>query len=158
MRGFDLCRSHRDPIFGPRSGGAPKGNRNAVKTGVHTHSLSPNLIRRLAHHLVSEPDQYLDHMTWALKKLHYSKDPCISLQILITLIRQLQPQVADNLFVRELDAFVEQWPPEVRTELRAQAWQSMNATEPVRRLYLFREAISQKPPPGIDNSNSHRSQ
>jgi hypothetical protein len=74
------------------------------------------------------------------------------------LVRQLQPQVANNLFIRELDAYVEQWPAKAQSEVRAQFWQSMHATDPVQRLYLFRDTIAQLPPPGIDDSDSHRSQ
>lgn len=150
MRGYDLCRAHRDPVFGPRGCGAPKGNRNAVKTGAYTHTLPHELIRRLAHYLVTEPDQYIKHMTWALKRLHYRADPCVSLQILVILIRQLQPQIANNLFIRELDAYVEQLPPEARTEIRARSWQALNTIDPIERLYLFRDTIAQSPPPGID--------
>jgi hypothetical protein len=151
MRGYDLCRSHRDPIFGPLGGGAPKGNRNAVKTGAYTHALPPETIRRLAHRLTSEPDKYIDHMTWALKSLHYPRDLCVSLQILVILIRQLQPQIATDIFIRELDAYVDLWPAEAQSQLRAHFWQSMHNADPIERLYIFRETIETMPPPGIDD-------
>ncbi|MGD8857605.1 MAG: hypothetical protein PVG33_14830 [Chloroflexota bacterium] len=39
MRGYNRCRSHLDPLLGPRGAGAPRGNLNALKTGEHINPI-----------------------------------------------------------------------------------------------------------------------
>ena len=60
MRGHAHCRPHLDHELGPRGAGAPRGNLNAFKTGANITPLSKPQIRRLAHSLVRDPDNFRD--------------------------------------------------------------------------------------------------
>jgi len=48
IRGRTVCRSHLDDALGPRGGGAPQRNLNALKTGAHARPLAAADLHELA--------------------------------------------------------------------------------------------------------------
>jgi hypothetical protein len=95
MRGHTRCRSHRDRELGPRGGGAPAGNLNALKTGDHTHPLPLLGLQRLVRQIARQPDQLPDHLHLVARSIHSrTGDPHKTLIAFRALLTDLIPQVA----------------------------------------------------------------
>jgi hypothetical protein len=112
MRGHAHCRSHRDRELGPRGGGAPPGNLNALQTGDHTHPLPPSELRPLADQFVRHPDQLPDLLDPIVHSIHSRiRDPYKALVALQTTLTDFRQQVAAALFKTEMDALLRRLPP-----------------------------------------------
>lgn len=118
MRGHAHCRSHRDRELGPRGGGAPPGNLNALKTGDHTHPLPLSELRPLADQLVRHPDQLPDLLDPIVRSIHSRiRDPYKALVALQTTLTDFRQQVAAALFKTEVDALLRRLPSSQRDRL-----------------------------------------
>jgi hypothetical protein len=126
MRGHTHCRSHRDRELGPRRGGAPPGNLNALRTGDHAHPLSPSDLRDLADQLIRQPDHLPEHLSLVAHSLHTrsgclrqskTHDPYRTLVALRTVLSDLIPHLALGLFKTELAASLQRLPPSERGPL-----------------------------------------
>jgi hypothetical protein len=121
MRGHTLCRSHRDRELGPRGGGAPPGNLNALKTGDHAHPLPPTELAELAAQIVRDPDTLPAILDGVVRSVHIrAPDPYSGLAALRVAITGLRRWVAAHLLTTELEAWLLQLPPPERaTALQA---------------------------------------
>ena len=66
----DYCRSHLDPILGPRQAGPPKGNTNALKTGRYAFPVPKDKLDKLAFDLAQDPDRLPIFLAHQFKILH----------------------------------------------------------------------------------------
>ena len=111
MRGHAHCRSHRDRELGPRGGGAPPGNLNALKTGDHTHPLPLSDLHPLADQLVRHPGQLPDLLDPVVRSIHSRiRDPYKALVALQTTLTDFRQQVAIALFKTEAGALLRRLP------------------------------------------------
>jgi hypothetical protein len=143
MRGHAHCRSHRDRELGPRGGGAPPGNLNALKTGDHTHPLPLSELRPLAFQLARQPDQLPDLLDPIVRSIHSRiRDPYRALVALQTTLTDFRQQVAAALFKTEVDALLRRLPSSQRGRLlrtlkeRTGPWLSEATILSVRRLMI----------------------
>jgi hypothetical protein len=143
MRGHAHCRSHRDRELGPRGGGAPPGNLNALKTGDHTHPLPLSELRPLADQLVRQPDQLPDLLDPIVRSIHSRiRDPQKALVALQTTLADFRQQVAVALFKTEVDTLLRRLPPSQRGRLlrtlkeQAGPWVSEATILSLRRLMV----------------------
>lgn len=141
MRGYDECRSHLDPLLGPRGGGAPRGNLNALKTGEHINPASSTQLRRLAHDIVQQPenvDQLLiDHVNELYAKVGYGTAVPRALRTVIALretVEKLIPYLADAFFFAELEFHAQHCPPDQRASFKNEIWSICAPLSPQNRL------------------------
>jgi hypothetical protein len=125
MRGHTRCRSHRDRELGPRRGGAPPGNLNALKTGHQAHPASLSDLRDVARQVVLQPDRLPDCLHRLAASVHgRTRDPYRALVAFQALLSDLIPLVATDLFMAEARARLGRLPPErqrtVLSDLRRQ--------------------------------------
>ena len=114
-RSHSLCPSHRDDELGPRGGGAPQHNLNALKTGAHAHPLASLNLAQLAKNLVRHPDHLPDLMEIAVQSIHpRTRDPYKTLVAFRTALSRLLPLVAAQLFATEVQAVLRQLPSSQR--------------------------------------------
>jgi hypothetical protein len=140
MRGHTRCRSHRDRELGPRGGGAPPGNLNALKTGEHAHPLSPNDLRLVASQVVRQPHQLPDHLDLIVRSIHSrTSDPYNTLVALRAALSDLMPQVAVALFKTELDAQLRRIPPSQRGPLLRAVNKRLRCRTPEAALLSLRD-------------------
>lgn len=112
MRGHTRCRAHRDAELGPRGGGAPPGNLNAVRTGRHAQPVPPGDLSNLAHQLVADPQHTPQHLEPLLASIHgRAGDPFKTLVALQAAFAELLPLLAQRLFAAELDHLLRRLPP-----------------------------------------------
>jgi len=141
MRGDVRCRAHRDAELGPRGGGAPTGNLNAIKTGAGAHPLGQSAIDRLAYQLVRDPDSLPDLLAGLARDLRSrTHDLGKTLIALSATLRYLVPSVATVHLVAEIDALLLQVPPEKRPKLQAFLWKQALHLSPEQRLTMLRAA------------------
>ena len=115
MRGQAHCRSHRDRELGPRGGGAPPGNLNALKTGEHAHPLSPTDLTQLAEQIVREPDSLPAILGSIVRSIHdRAPDPYSGLAGLRVAVTALREAVAAHLLTTEAEDWLLQLPPSQR--------------------------------------------
>jgi hypothetical protein len=124
MRGHTHCRSHRDRELGPRGGGAPPANLNALKTGDHAHPLSPTDLNQLAAQLVREPDSLPAILDGVVRSVHSrAPDPYCCLAALRVAVIGLREWVAAHLLTTEAQDWLLQLPPSQRASaLQALQW------------------------------------
>jgi hypothetical protein len=141
MRGYDLCRSHLDPVLGSRGAGAPPGNLNAIKTGEYANPTGYGALKRLAEQIAGDPDSFLDTMTAHIDNLHrrvgYGQALPRSLRSIIALnqtIQDLIPHLTNVLFVEELDYQAQEFPPEERSTFKHNIWTILAPLSPQQRL------------------------
>ena len=147
MRGHNHCRPHLDQFLGPRGAGAPENNVNAVKTAKNAAPFSTPQINQIALQITQNPDQIKQTLHDAIDSiLRRTDDPFKILLLFQLLLVQLIPQVADNIFVDEIDAFLPRLPPEIRTTFLTNAWQGALSKDPATRLKLIRGLIDNTPP------------
>jgi len=129
MRGYTLCRSHRDDELGPRGGGAPQHNLNALKTGAHAHPLASLNLSQLAKDLVRDPDHLPDLMEIAVQSIHArTRDPHKTLVALRTALSRLLPLLAVQRFAAEVEAALRELPPSQRAPFLAAIRQRATAS------------------------------
>jgi hypothetical protein len=113
MRGHTRCRSHRDRELGPRRGGAPPGNLNAIKTGHQAHPASLSDLRDVARQVVLQPEQLPDCLHRLAASVHSrTRDPYRALVAFQALLSDLIPLVATDLFMAEMRTLLGRLPPE----------------------------------------------
>jgi hypothetical protein len=140
MRGHTRCRSHRDRELGPRGGGAPPGNLNALKTGEHAHPLSPNNLRLFASQVVCQPDQLPDRLDLIVRSIHSrTADPCNTIVALQAILSDLMPQVAVALFKTELDDQLRRLPQSQRDPLLRTVKKQLGCRTPEAALLCLRD-------------------
>ena len=143
MRGDVHCRAHRDVELGPRGGGAPAGNLNALKTGAGAHPLGQSAIDRLAYQLVRDPDSLPDLLAGLARDLQSrTGDLGKTLAALNAVLRYLAPSVATVHLAAEIDALLLQVPPEKRPKLQATLWKHALRVPSDQRLTLLRAATA----------------
>ena len=119
MRGHTLCRVHRDAELGPRGAGAPAGNLNALRTGAHSHPLSPAELDDLARHIVDDPPGLPVRLGQALQAIQARvDDPLLVLLALRRVLPDLIARVAARTLDAELRAYLAPLPPGVRDQIR----------------------------------------
>jgi hypothetical protein len=141
MRTHTHCRSHRDRELGPRGGGAPAGNLNALRTGDHAHPLSPATLSQLAAQLVGEPDSLPVILDGVVRSVHRrAPDPYSGLAALRVAITGLRGWVAAHLLTTEAEAWLLQLPPSHRASA-LQALQRRRHLHPDAALRSLRALI-----------------
>jgi len=115
MRGRDLCRSHLDHELGPRGGGAPQRNLNALKTAAHARPLAAVDLHELAKDLTRLPDQLPALVATALQSIHArTGDPYKTLAAFQSSLPRLLELVDAHLFAAEVEAMGSELPPSQR--------------------------------------------
>ena len=115
MRGRSLCRSHLDDALGPRGGGAPQRNLNALKTGAHARPLAAVDLHELAKDLARQPDRLPELVGAALQSIHArTGDPYKTLVAFQNSLTRLLPLVDVHLFAAEVEAVGGRLPPSER--------------------------------------------
>jgi hypothetical protein len=139
MRGRDLCRSHLDPVLGPRGAGAPRGNLNSLKN-ASTSRFNPGELKDLSQRIIDDPHHYHRHL---LKYLEHAArppaDPLKSLIVLRSMIETLLPFVAENLFTIEANELIQKFPDSARPSVQLLIWQGYLSLPPIQRLLEFRK-------------------
>lgn len=160
MRGHLHCRSHLDPILGPRGAGAPPGNINAYKTGRYISPLSPIQIKRLAHDIAQDPDNFEQHLTnlvhdlWARVGSDKTIPPALkALLALNGITTHLIPHLANELFITELNQLLQQFPPADRADLQSTLWRILLTVPGPQRITVLRKFKS-----NLDKNDPHREQ
>jgi hypothetical protein len=145
MRGYTHCRTHRDPELGPRGGGAPLANLNALKTGDHTHPLPAPDLQHLARQLVQQPGQLPYHLGLAAQSIHSrtQADPFRTLLALRASLSDLIPQVAIGLFTTEMDALLRRLPPSQRGPVLHTVRQQVGRQAPQAALFTLRSLMTE---------------
>jgi len=141
MRGYDECRSHLDPVLGPRGAGAPAGNLNALKTGEHINPASTAQLRRLAHQIVQQPDDFDQHISAHVDDLYtrvgYGAPGLRAIRTIIALQEttdKLIPFLADALFVAEVEFIAALVPRQHRVPFKHRVWELLAPYSPLNRL------------------------
>ncbi len=143
MRGRRLCRSHLDPVLGPRGAGAPKGNLNSLKGGSAPH-FDPDELKDLAQRLIDDPHHYHRHLLHYLEQVgRPPADPVKSLVILRSMIEALIPIAAENLFTSETDELLQRFPAFTRPSIQVLIWRGFLPLPPLLRLIEFRKMREQ---------------
>ena len=133
MRDGDHCRPHRDaelgPQLGPRGGGAPSGNLNALKTGANANPLTPSELNDLVAAIVAAPDDLPFQVGLVARSIHArTGDTFLTLVALRRLLVQLVPQVTNRLFIAELrDALSKTAMPPLERKERLQEIERLGA-------------------------------
>jgi hypothetical protein len=144
MRGDVHCRAHRDAELGPRGGGAPTGNLNALKTGEDAHPLGRSAINRFALLIMTDPDCLPDLLADLARDIQArTEDIDQTLAALSAILRYLVPSVADARFSAELDALLLQVPPEMRPKLQVTVWKHALRYPPHQKVALLRGVAAQ---------------
>jgi hypothetical protein len=139
MRGADRCRSHRDRELGPRGGGAPPGNLNALLHGRHAHPLPSRDLQALAGRLQSSPEQFPAQLAQVGQALHRkTRDPYKTLVALRALHQALVPRAAADWFDAELEALLQPLPLPLRDRVQAVLQEHLGRLPPERRLATLR--------------------
>jgi hypothetical protein len=153
MRGQTRCRPHRDAELGPRGGGAPRGNLNALKTGQFTHPVAGADLHRLAAQLARDPDRLPEHLAGVAHAIHSrTADPVKTLLALRATLSDLLPLVAGHLFDAELSAFLHRLPPARRDPFQALVRQGSRHLAPEHRLAFLRALIARIARRGLHNA------
>jgi len=143
MHGRDLCRSHLDPVLGPRGAGAPKGNRNSLKNATFSR-FNPGELEELAQQIIDDPHYYHRHLLEYLEQAgRPPADPLKSLIVLRTMIETLLPFVAENLFTIEANELIQRFPDNARPSVQLVIWQGFLRLPPIQRLLEFRKMRGQ---------------
>ena len=120
MRGRALCRSHLDDPLGPRGGGAPQRNLNALKTAAHAQPLAAVDLHELAKDLTRLPDQLPALVATALQSIHArTGDSYKTLAAFQSSLPRLLELVDAHLFAAEVETIGSQLPPSQRADLLA---------------------------------------
>jgi hypothetical protein len=142
MRGHTLCRSHRDVELGPRGGGAPQDNLNALTTGQHAHPLSGPVHDRLAQLILHQPDQLPQHIALATQIIHdHTGDPYKTIVALRAFLSDVVPPVAGGLFIAEMRTFLGRLPPANRAPFLHLIRTNLGRRSNVGALLFLRAAI-----------------
>jgi hypothetical protein len=142
MRGHTRCRSHRDPELGPRGGGAPSHNLNALRTGEHAHPVSPADLHHLVTRIVRHPDRLPDHLALAIRSLHRrTADPYKALVALRALLSDLLPLVAAGLFEAGVEDRLRCLPPSQRRSFTQTIKEQIRTQSPEAVLLSLRTLI-----------------
>jgi hypothetical protein len=143
MHGRDLCRSHLDPVLGPRGAGAPKGNLNSLKNATFSR-FNPGELEELAQQIIDDPHYYHRHLLEYLEQAgRPPADPLKSLIVLRTMIETLLPFVAENLFTIEANELIQRFPDNARPSVQLVIWQGFLRLPPIQRLLEFRKMRGQ---------------
>jgi hypothetical protein len=154
MHGAVHCRAHRDAEIGPRGGGAPAGNLNALKTGDYAHPLGQSAIDRLAFQITTDPGCLPDLLAGLARDLYaHTQDLHKTLAALNAILRYLVPTVADARLAARIDAVVHQVPPEKRPALQIALWKCILRLPLEQRLVLL-DAVVAKVLPRISGKTS----
>jgi hypothetical protein len=155
MRGHTHCRSHRDSDLGPRGAGAPPGNLNALRTGRHTHPLTPDELGQLVHAILHAPEKLPHHLDLTIHSIHRRvQDPVKTLLALHSLVPTLLSRLADELFIAELHALRHQLPPTRQSQFEITVWRHALLFSPVRKLEFIHglghrlKLAAEEPAPG----------
>ena len=142
MRGHTHCRSHRDRELGPRGGGAPLGNLNALKVGDYAHPLPASDLRAIADLLVRQPDQLPDHLDRIARSIQdRTRDPYRILVAFRTVLSDLIPYVATGLFINELHALLQRLPPLQRGPVVRAVNTQLRHLDPADALFSLRDLM-----------------
>jgi len=142
MRGHTRCRSHRDRELGPRGGGAPPGNLNALKTGHQAHPTSVSDLRGVANRVVLQPDQLPDCLHGLAGSIHSrTRDPYKALVAFQALLSDLIPLVATDLFVAEMRTLLGRLPPAQRSLVVSTFRQQVGRLSPAAALLSLRGLV-----------------
>ena len=143
MRGRDLCRSHLDPVLGPRGAGAPRGNLNSLKNATASH-FNPGELKDLAQWIIDDPHRYHHHLLQYLEHVgRPPADPLKSLIVLRSMIETLLPFVAENLFTIEANELIQRFPDSARPSVQLLIWHGYLSLPPLQRLLYFRKMRGQ---------------
>jgi len=143
MRGRDLCRSHLDPVLGPRGAGAPKGNLNSLKNAT-TSRFNPGELKELTQQIIDDPHHYHRHLLQYLEQVgRPPADPLKSLIVLRAMIETLLPILAENLFTIEANELIQRFPDSARPSVQILIWQGYLSRPPLQRLFEFRKMRNQ---------------
>lgn len=145
MRGVDRCRTHRDDELGPRGGGAPPGNLNALACGDHSHPLPLPDVERLARVAIDHPGDLPLQVGLALRAIQARvSDPFLALVALYRLCSLLVARVAVLAYAVELDAFLACFHPQSHPHVRALLDLAAPVTDPVARLLALRKSTQRR--------------
>jgi hypothetical protein len=143
MRGHTRCRAHRDAELGPRGGGGPPGNLNALRTGRDAHLLPSGDLARLAHQLISDPEHLSLHLQPAIDAIHArTNDPLKTLIALQAALPELRPLVARYLFASEFKDLLRRLPPDQRSALGVVLQKHTRARGPEFSLHFLRGLVT----------------
>jgi hypothetical protein len=142
MHGHTRCRSHRDRELGPRGGGAPPGNLNALKTGQQAHPTPISDLRDVANQVILQPDQLPDCLHGLAGSIHSrTRDPYRTLIAFRALLSDLIPLVATNLFIAEMRTLLGRLPPARRSTVATTFRKQMERQSPEAALLSLRGLI-----------------
>mgnify|MGYP001818173733 CR=1 FL=1 len=145
MRDGDRCRSHRDPELGPRGGGAPPGNLNALACGEYSHPLPLPELEHLAQVAIDHPADLPLQVGLALRAIQARvSDPFLVLVALCRLCSLLLARVAVLAYAAELDAFLARFSPRAHPRVHALLDLAAPFTDPVARLLALRKTARRR--------------
>jgi hypothetical protein len=148
MRGRDLCRSHLDPVLGPRGAGAPKGNLNALGADSLKNATASRFnqveLKNLAQQIIDDPHHYHSLLLEYLEQVGLPPaDPLKSLIVLRAMIETLLPFIGEDLFTIEANEFIQRFPDHARPTVQLLIWQGYVHLPPLQRLLEFRKMRDQ---------------
>ena len=139
MRGHTRCRAHRDAELGPRHGGAPRHNLNALRTGRDAHPLPPGERTHLVGQLISDPEQLPLHLQPVIASMHArTGDPFKTLVALRAALAELLPLLAQALFATEFEELLHRLPPDQRSVFATTALRHASSFPPEAGLNFLR--------------------
>ena len=139
MRGHTRCRAHRDAELGPRHGGAPRHNLNALRTGRDAHPLPPDERTHLIRQLISDPEQLPSHLQPVIASIHArTGDPFKTLVALQALLAEVLPLLAKFLFATEFEQLLRRLPSGQRSAFATTALRHASSLPPEAGLSLLR--------------------